>query len=157
MRVHLIAVGTRMPEWVESAYRDYARRLPPEFQPVLHEIPAGKRGKNIPVERAIEQEARAMEKILPRDCLRIVLDERGKQWTTDDLAAHMREWPAARRDVALLVGGPDGLHPDIRAGAERLWALSKLTLPHPLVRVLLAEQLYRAWSINSNHPYHRAG
>lgn len=144
-----------MPAWVETGWKDYARRLPAEFQPVLHEIPAGKRGKSIPVARALDQEARAMEKCLPGDCLRIALDERGEQWSTGELAAQMHDWPAARRDVALLVGGPDGLHPDIRAGADRLWSLSRLTLPHPLVRVLLAEQLYRAWSINNKHPYHR--
>lgn len=156
MRIHLLAVGTRMPAWVAAGYADYARRLPRECSLHLVEIPPGRRGKSAPSARAIREEGRQMLAALPRDCLAIALDVQGKGWSTGMLAAHMQTWMAAGRDVALLVGGPDGLAPACLARAELSWSLSRLTFPHALVRILLAEQLYRAWSINVGHPYHRA-
>ena len=156
MRIHLLAVGTRMPAWVAAGYADYARRLPRECSLQLVEIPPGRRGKSVAPARAIREEGRQMLAALPRDCLAIALDVQGKAWSSGTLAARLQAWMAAGRDIALLVGGPDGLAPDCLARADLSWSLSRLTFPHALVRILLAEQIYRAWSINAGHPYHRA-
>jgi 23S rRNA (pseudouridine1915-N3)-methyltransferase len=156
MRVHLLAVGRRMPAWVEAAYSEYARRLPPECRLELREISPGQRGKNADTARAIADESARLLAAIPKDARVLALDERGAQWSSQELASRLGDWMRGGRDVALLVGGPDGLAPQCLARAESKWSLSKLTLPHPLVRVLLAEQLYRAWSILARHPYHRA-
>lgn len=156
MRIHLIAVGQRMPDWVTTAYQDFARRLPGEYRINLVELAAGKRGKNADLARAIADEGKRMLEALPRDCLVIALDEHGHNWSSKDLAAQLSGWSQGGRDVALLVGGADGLAPEVKQRADITWSLSKLTLPHALVRVVLAEQLYRAWSLMNNHPYHRA-
>ena len=156
MRIHLIAVGTRMPAWVETAYAEYAHRLPPECSLVLHEIAAEKRGKNADTRRIQAREAQKLLDAVPRGAHVIALDVKGRAWSTEQLSEKMKQWMHDGRDVALLVGGPEGLTDECRAAAEQLWSLSPLTFPHPLVRVVLAEQLYRAWSILANHPYHRA-
>lgn len=156
MRISLIAVGTKMPEWVERGYQEYAKRLPRECALQLIEIPAYKRTKNSSVDAAIRDEGERMLAAVSKNSITIALDERGRGWSTQQLADQLRDWLGSGRDVALLVGGADGLSPDCKTGAEQHWSLSPLTLPHPLVRVLLAEQLYRAWSITANHPYHRA-
>jgi len=156
MRIHLFAVGTRMPAWVSTGFREYAKRLPRECSLRLVEITPGRRGKSIPVERAIGEEGQQMLAALPRDCLVVALDVQGKSWTTPVLAARLQDWMSGGRDVALLVGGADGLASDCLARADLSWSLSKLTYPHALVRIIVAEQLYRAWSINAGHPYHRA-
>lgn len=156
MRIHLIAVGQRMPDWVTMAYQDFAKRLPNEYRINLVELAAGKRGKNADIARAIADEGKRMLDALPRDCLVIALDEHGHNWSTKDLAAQLSDWSQGGRDVALLIGGADGLAADVKQRADITWSLSKLTLPHALVRVVLAEQVYRAWSLMNNHPYHRA-
>lgn len=156
MRIHLIAVGQRMPDWVTTAYQDFAKRLPGEYRINLVELAAGKRGKNADLVRAIADEGKRMLEALPRDCLVIALDEHGHNWSSKDLAAQLSDWSQGGRDVALLVGGADGLAPEVKQRADVTWSLSRLTLPHALVRVVLAEQLYRAWSLMNNHPYHRA-
>lgn len=156
MRIHLIAVGTRMPDWVTQGYQDYARRLPRECVLQLVEIPLGRRSKSQPALQAQREEGRQMLAALPKDCAVIALDVQGQAWSTPTLADHLRQWLGSGRYVALLVGGPDGLAPDCLARAERSWSLSALTFPHALVRIVLAEQLYRAWSILNGHPYHRA-
>lgn len=156
MRIHLIAVGQRMPDWVTTAYQDFAKRLPGEYRINLVELAAGKRGKNADLARAIADEGKRMLEALPRDCLVIALDEHGHNWSSKDLATQLSDWSQGGRDVALLVGGADGLAPEVKQRADITWSLSKLTLPHALVRVVLAEQLYRAWSLMNNHPYHRA-
>jgi 23S rRNA (pseudouridine1915-N3)-methyltransferase len=155
MQIQLIAIGTRMPAWVQEGFKEYARRLPRECALQLVEIPLGKRGKNADVQRAIAEEGEKMLAALPRDCRVIALEVEGRAWNTPQLAGELETWLGAGRDVALLVGGPDGLSEACRARADQAWSLSPLTLPHPLVRVLLAEQLYRAWTLYKGHPYHR--
>ncbi|MDT8404466.1 23S rRNA (pseudouridine(1915)-N(3))-methyltransferase RlmH [Sulfuriflexus sp.] len=156
MRIHLIAVGQRMPDWVNTAYQDFARRLPGEYRLNLVELAAGKRGKNADIARAIADEGKRMLDALPKDCLVITLDEHGRAWSTMEVAGQLADWSRGGRDVALLIGGADGLAAEVRQRADMSWSLSNLTLPHALVRVVLAEQLYRAWSLLTNHPYHRA-
>ena len=155
MKVHLVAVGTRMPAWVTEGFDEYARRMPREFPLNLVEIPPQRRTRNADIGRIREMECRKLLDALPRGCRCIALDERGERWTTRELAARIEAWLADGRDVALLAGGPDGLGRACLQGAETHWSLSPLTLPHPLVRVLVAEQLYRAWSLLQGHPYHR--
>ncbi|MBK1645954.1 23S rRNA (pseudouridine(1915)-N(3))-methyltransferase RlmH [Thiocapsa imhoffii] len=157
MRVHLIAVGRRMPQWVQTAYGDYAKRLPPECALVLHEIEPGARGKAEPPVRARAAEGERMLRAIPKGARVIALDVRGEPWSTEQLSLQLTSWLAGGRDVACLVGGPDGLAETCLTRAEQRWSLSRLTFPHPLVRVILAEQLYRAWSLTRGHPYHRAG
>jgi len=155
MRINLIAVGTRMPSWVEAGVDEYRKRLPPELALNIREIPLGKRGKNADIARAIAQEGEAMLAAIGARDRVVALEVKGKAWSTEQLAQQLSAWQMGGDDVALLVGGPDGLAPNCQARANERWSLSPLTLPHPLVRVLLAEQLYRAWTINNNHPYHR--
>lgn len=156
MQIHLIAVGERMPHWVQAGYEDYAKRLPTECALHLVEVPAGRRGKNADLKRLLRDETRRQLAALPKDALVIALEVSGRPWSTEQLADELGNWLQGGRDVALLVGGPEGLGEAARAVATGQWSLSPLTLPHPLVRVLVAEQLYRAWSILRNHPYHRA-
>lgn len=155
MRLYLLAVGTRMPAWVEEGFAEYRKRMPREARVELVEIRPEKREGGKTADQAMQAEAARINAALPKGCLRVALDERGKSFTSVQLAEQLGEWLASGRDVALVVGGADGLAPEIKDGADLLWSLSPLTLPHPLVRILLAEQLYRAMSILHNHPYHR--
>ncbi|MBD3610308.1 MAG: 23S rRNA (pseudouridine(1915)-N(3))-methyltransferase RlmH [Gammaproteobacteria bacterium] len=155
MRIHLIAVGQRMPAWVEVGFEEFAKRLPHECSLNLIELAAGKRGKGADIARAIQDEGQRMLDAVPKNTMVVALDQRGKEWDTEELSRNLSDWLQDGRDIALLVGGPDGLAPECVQLAERKWSLSKLTLPHPMVRIVLAEQLYRAWSILKNHPYHR--
>ena len=156
MKLWLLAVGQRMPGWVDTAYADYAKRLPPETPLVLKEIRAETRSSSTSAEAVMEREAQRIESALPNGSLLITLDERGQRVTTAQLAEHLDRWRQGGRDIALVIGGADGLAPRIKQRAELLLRLSDLTLPHGLVRVLLAEQLYRAHSLLIGHPYHRA-
>lgn len=156
MKISLLAVGTRMPGWVEAGVAEYRKRLPPELQFDVREIALAKRGKNADIARALQQEGAAMLAALPPRDLVIALDVQGRSFGTEQLAAQLAQWQLSGDNVSLLVGGPDGLAAECLARAQQRWSLSALTLPHPLVRVLVAEQIYRAWSINNNHPYHRA-
>lgn len=156
MKIRLIAVGTRMPAWVETAYADYASRLPRELRLELVEIPVATRGKNPDIARLRQLEGERMLKSVSERARVIALDERGQGWSSEDLAQGLARWQQDGLDVDLLVGGPDGLADQCLQRAESRWSLSPLTLPHALVRVLLAEQIYRAWSLLANHPYHRA-
>ena len=144
-----------MPAWVQQGFADYARRLPPECRLQLVEIPAGKRSKGADLPRLMKQEGKRMCMAIPRGALVIALEQRGQAWDTPRLAQKLKEWLQGGRDVALLVGGPEGLAAECLARADVAWSLSPLTLPHPLVRIVVAEQLYRSWSILQNHPYHR--
>lgn len=155
MHIHLIAVGNRMPAWVSEGYREYARRLPPECVLQLQEIAPGKRGKGVDLERIKTAEGARVLAALPRSAEVVVLDVKGVSWSTEELSRQLAQWLQGGRDVALLIGGPEGLADACRRRADRMWSLSPLTLPHPLVRVLVAEQLYRAWSLLQGHPYHR--
>lgn len=145
-----------MPAWVEEGYQEYARRLPSNMPLVLHEIPSKFRGKNPDIPRLLSLEGEKMLEAVPKGSRIVALDPGGKQQTTEQLAATFQSWMNTGTDVALLVGGPEGLSPECLQQAHRKWSLSKLTLPHPLVRVVVAEALYRAWSVMTNHPYHRA-
>jgi 23S rRNA (pseudouridine1915-N3)-methyltransferase len=145
-----------MPAWVTAGYTEYARRLPHECSLQLVEIPVSKRRKSLPAARAMQEEGQLMLAAIPAGCLVIALDVTGKAWSTEGLAERLQQWMAGGRDVALLVGGPDGLAPECLASSDIRWSLSALTYPHALVRIILAEQLYRAWSINAGHPYHRS-
>lgn len=144
-----------MPGWVDEGFADYARRFPRKAALSLIEIRPERRGDTRTAAQAMAAEAKRIQAALPAGCYRVALDERGRDLTTTQLARLLEGWLAGGRDVALLVGGPDGLDPGLKAGADLQVRLSSLTLPHALVRVLLAEQLYRALSVLDNHPYHR--
>lgn len=155
MKLRLLAVGHKMPQWVEQGFAEYAKRLPNDCAIELVEIPPGHRSKNTNKEKAMQQEAQALIKALrPQDHV-VALDVLGKSWSTEQLSVQLDSWRMQGGDVALIIGGPDGLTDEVLALAKQRWSLSDLTLPHPLVRVLLAEQLYRAWSILQGHPYHK--
>jgi len=156
MVIHLIAVGDRMPRWVQQGYEEYAKRLPPECALKLVEIAAGKRGKNADLARVMRGETERLLGAVPKGANPVALEVDGRCWSTPELSNRLQEWMLSGQDIALLVGGPDGLSESARKAASAMWSLSALTLPHPLVRILVAEQLYRAWSILRNHPYHRA-
>ncbi len=155
MRIHLIAVGARMPAWVTQGFEEYARRLPADCALQLVEIAAGKRGKNADIARITRDEGERTLAAIPKGALVVALDVKGRAWSTEQLSRQLDSWLHDGRDIALLVGGPEGLAPECLARAEQRWSLSPLTLPHPLVRIVVAEQLYRAWSILNGHPYHR--
>ncbi len=155
MKLFILAVGNKMPEWITSGFNEYTKRMPRETTIHLVEIKPEPRTTGKTVSQIMEAEAQRIESSLPKDVTRVVLDERGTQLSTKQMAQKMRDWLGSGRDVAFIIGGADGLHESIRGGAHQLMALSALTLPHGMVRVLLAEQLYRAYSLLHNHPYHR--
>nr|WP_298248871.1 23S rRNA (pseudouridine(1915)-N(3))-methyltransferase RlmH [uncultured Halomonas sp.] len=155
MKVRLLAVGTRMPAWVTAGVEEYRKRLPRDFALEIEEIAPGQRGKNADLARAMASEAERIRARLRGDEHVVALEVGGKAWSTERLAEQAENWRLAGRDVVLLVGGPEGLAPELSAAADQRWSLSPLTLPHPLVRILLAEQLYRAWTLMVGHPYHR--
>jgi len=155
VRLRIIAVGTKMPGWVEQGYQEYAKRLPPELKLEMVELGLGHRGKGADLKRAIAKEGAAMLKaIAPQDHV-VALDVKGKPWSTEQLAGQLNTWQGSGNNFSLLIGGPDGIAPECLSRANSRWSLSNLTLPHPLVRILVAEQLYRAWSITVGHPYHK--
>lgn len=155
MRIYLIAVGSRLDAWVSQGYEEFAKRLPHDCALQLIEIPALKRGKNADIERITREEGRKVLAAIPKGARVVALDVKGPQFSTEELANKLDSWLQGGQDVALLVGGPEGLAGDCLARAEEKWSLSKLTLPHPLVRIVVAEQIYRAWSVLHHHPYHR--
>ncbi|KPQ19253.1 23S rRNA (pseudouridine(1915)-N(3))-methyltransferase RlmH [Halomonas sp. HL-93] len=155
MKIRLLAVGSKMPAWVEEGVETYRKRMPKEFSLDIEEIALGQRGKNADIARAREQEAERIRSKLRGNEHLVALEVSGKAWTTEQLAEQADHWRLQSQDVVLLVGGPDGLDPHVSAMAHQQWSLSPLTLPHPLVRIMLAEQLYRAWTLLVGHPYHR--
>jgi len=155
VKLLLVAVGHRMPDWVTAGFEEFARRMPRELPLQLVEVKAEPRTTGKTVEAMMAAEAVRLEAALPARCRRVILDERGTDLTTRKLADRLAHWQTAGRDVALIVGGPDGLDPGLKASADETMRLTSLTLPHALVRPLLAEALYRAWSVLKNHPYHR--
>ena len=155
MNIYLLAVGNKMPEWVNKAYHEYAKRLTADCSLKLVEITPGKRGKNADLVRIKQQEGEKIIAAIPKGSLVVALEVKGKAWSTEDLAKQLDGWLHSGQDIALLIGGPEGLSDACVARADLKWSLSSLTLPHPLVRVLLSEQIYRAYSILKNHPYHR--
>lgn len=156
MKLVVIAVGQRPPDWVQTAWQDYAKRLPADCALELKEIKPEPRTSGKTAHQMMQAEARRIEAAIPAGALRIALDERGKDITTVELSQQLVNWRASGQDVVFLVGGPDGLDSALKQRCGGMLRLSSLTLPHPMVRVVLAEQLYRAWAIMTNHPYHRA-
>jgi 23S rRNA (pseudouridine1915-N3)-methyltransferase len=156
MRISVIAVGTRMPAWVSQGVTEYSKRLPRELKPAWREIPVARRGKDAAAQQLCAAEGEQILKAMPPGERVIALDVAGKRVSTGQLARELESWQMSGDNYSFLIGGPDGLSPACLARADQCWSLSDLTLPHPLVRVLLAEQLYRAWTITVNHPYHRA-
>ncbi|TFY99145.1 23S rRNA (pseudouridine(1915)-N(3))-methyltransferase RlmH [Ramlibacter henchirensis] len=154
MRLVVVAVGQRVPDWAATAWDDYAKRFPPELRLELKAVKTEPRGSRT-TEQLLAAERERIEAAIPRGARIVALDERGASLNTTALAAKLKAWQLDAADVALVIGGPDGLDPAFRAAAHERIRLSDLTLPHAMVRVLLAEQLYRAWSVNAGHPYHR--
>jgi 23S rRNA (pseudouridine1915-N3)-methyltransferase len=155
MHTRILSVGERMPAWVADGFAEYARRLSRELPLELVEIRPGARGKGRDPRRAIHDEGQSILAALPRDAHVVALDGRGRQWSSEQLAEQLSAWRMAGRDLAFVVGGPDGHAGEVLARADQRWSLGALTLPHMLVRLVLAEQLYRAAMIAAGHPYHR--
>jgi 23S rRNA (pseudouridine1915-N3)-methyltransferase len=153
--IRLLAIGNKMPAWIEVGFAEYAKRFPPSCRLELVEIPADKRLKDTPKQRVIDSEGKKLLAAIKPGNRVIALEVKGKMWSTEQLAENLKNWQATGQNIDMLIGGPDGLSAECVQKAEIKWSLSLLTLPHPLVRVLLAEQLYRAVSILQNHPYHR--
>lgn len=154
MRLLIVAVGQRVPDWAQTAWDDYAKRFPSELKVELKAVKTEPRGSKT-LEQLYAAERKRIEEAIPKGTRIVALDERGAALTTVALAGKLKDWQLGGSDVALVIGGPDGLDPAFRQAAHERIRLSDLTLPHAMVRVLLIEQLYRAWSINANHPYHR--
>ena len=155
MQLIIAAVGHKMPSWIETGFQEYAKRMPPECKLVLKEIKPIDRASNKNAEAVMAQERTRIEAVLPKGGRMIALDERGQDLTTMQMSQLLTQWQQQGGDVTFVIGGADGLDADLKKNADMLIRISSLTLPHGLVRVLLAEQLYRAWSITQNHPYHR--
>lgn len=155
MKIRILAIGPKMPAWVETAVAEYQKRMPRELPVEFVPLALGQRGRNAATDKAIAREGDAMLAALRPEDQVVALDLSGKAWSTEQLAEQLTQWRFEARDLALLIGGPDGLDARCLARAGQRWCLSNLTLPHPLVRVLLAEQLYRAWTMTQNHPYHK--
>jgi 23S rRNA (pseudouridine1915-N3)-methyltransferase len=155
MRFTVLAVGGKMPAWVNQGVAEYQKRLPRELQLEWRDIPLARRGKDSKAEQLCAREGEQLIKSIPRGDRVIALDVGGKSLATPQLAQRLRDWQMSGDNISLLIGGPDGLSSEVLQRADERWSLSDLTLPHPLVRVLLSEQLYRAWTITVNHPYHR--
>ena len=156
MKIHLVAIGEKMPAWVVAGFEEYARRLPRECSLMLRELPLATRGKTGDPLKWKREEAEAIRAALPKGAYIVALDVLGKAWDTPELSRRLGLWMQKHSDLVLLVGGPDGLDETLLSEAHTRWSLSPLTFPHPLVRIVLAEQVYRAWSLLNNHPYHRA-
>ncbi len=156
MKLHLLAVGQKMPAWVQQGCAEYEKRLPPHLKPRLKEIPPANRSRKATVEQYREEECQRLAAALPSQAHLVMLDVGGRAWTTEQLAEQLGNWQRLGQPVVLTIGGPDGYTERFRQQAQQRWSLGPLTLPHPLVRVVLYEQLYRAHTILSGHPYHRA-
>ena len=153
--MRVLTVGTRMPDWVSRGVEEYSKRMPRDLAIEWCEIPASKRSRDTAESRMLD-EFQAIDRRLKDQEVVVVLDVDGKVVSTEAIAESIEAWQDQGVKVAFVIGGPDGLHPQLKARASSKWSLGRITLPHPLVRVILAEQLYRAWSINAGHPYHRA-
>jgi len=156
VHIHLIAVGQKLPAWVYQACDEYIKRLPRELKLQTIEVPLIRRGKNPDIKRIRRDESRKLMQAIPSGCTLVALDVKGKRVTTEKLAATLEQWMQQGKDMAIVIGGPDGLSDVLLQQAEHRLSLSDMTFPHPLVRIIIVEQLYRAWSILNNHPYHRA-
>ncbi|RFA30275.1 23S rRNA (pseudouridine(1915)-N(3))-methyltransferase RlmH [Alkalilimnicola ehrlichii] len=155
MRMSVLSTGGRMPSWVSEGWQEYANRMPPNLPLQLVELSLAPRSKQGSTVKAQAQESQRMLKAIPSPAHVVALDPKGRSLTTEQMAERMEHWLQDGKEVVFLIGGPEGLSDECRARADEMWSLSKLTFPHMMVRVLLAEQLYRAWTIIQNHPYHR--
>ena len=155
MKITILAVGTRMPDWVEAAWSDYAKRLPAEWAITLKEIKPEARTSGKNAVQMMAAEAKRIEAAIPEGSLRVALDEHGRDYTTHKFAELMGAWHDNSQTLAIIIGGPDGLDSDFKKSCQSMLRLSSMTMPHPMVRVVLIEQIYRAWSLLNNHPYHR--
>jgi 23S rRNA (pseudouridine1915-N3)-methyltransferase len=155
VKLRLLAVGQKMPSWVEQGYNEYAKRLPSDCSLELVELPSGHRGKSTSVEKVKQQEGETLLKAIKPQEWVVALDVKGKPWSTEQLSEQLSNWRMDGKDICLLIGGPDGMSDQVMARANQRWSLSNLTLPHPLVRIVMAEQVYRAWTILQGHPYHK--
>lgn len=156
MKIRLIAVGNKMPNWVEAGVAEYQKRLPSDFSLSISEISLANRSKNSPVAAAMEKEAKALREACGKNDFIVALDVKGQSLSTEKLAEQFNKVRDDGRNISLLIGGPDGLTKECLESADARWSLSALTFPHPIVRVVLVEQIYRVWSILNNHPYHRS-
>jgi len=155
MQIKLLAIGPKMPDWVEVAFKTYQKRLSCDLTLSVQALPLYKRHKNTPPSLAIEKESQTLLNALKPNSFTIALDSQGSQWSSEDLAKQLRHWTEQSNHIQILIGGPDGMNPACLNQADVCWSLSPLTLPHPLVRIIVAEQLYRAVAINKGLPYHR--
>ncbi len=155
MKMELLAIGNKMPTWVQTGFEEYANRLPADSALHLKQIRAVSRGKNASISKIVAEEEKRIASALPNTAHKIVLDVTGKQWNTSELANQLSRWRELGKPVALIIGGADGLSANLINQSDQRWSLSHLTLPHYLVRVIVAEQIYRAWSVLNGHPYHR--
>lgn len=156
MKINVICVGTRMPSWVEEGVAEYRKRLPRDFELLITEVPLSQRSKTTNLAQAIAKEGEACMKAVAEGDFVVALDVKGKALATEQMATKIGELRDGGRNLALLIGGPDGLAPACLAAAKASWSLSALTFPHPVVRIIVAEQIYRVWSVLNRHPYHRA-
>jgi len=156
MKINLIAIGKSMPEWVTTGYLEYVKRFPNNFQFNLIEINTPKRTQNSDLKKIIDEEGNRMLEVIPKGSMVIALDEHGKNLDTITLAKKLTAWQENYQEISLLIGGPDGLAESCKKRADFTWSLSQLTFPHPLVRIIVAEQIYRAFTILQKHPYHRS-
>jgi 23S rRNA (pseudouridine1915-N3)-methyltransferase len=155
MQLSIVAVGHKMPAWITAGFDEYAKRMPPELRLQLREIKPVERSGSKTAVTAMAIERERIEAAIAKGARRVALDEHGRDLSTMELSQHLMQWQQDGRDVTFIIGGADGLDPQLKSGADQLIRISSLTLPHGMVRVVLAEQLYRAWSITQNHPYHR--
>ncbi len=155
MHIHIVAIGQKMPAWVQAGCKDYSKRLPAELKLSVRELPLIKRGKNADIERIKRDECQALLDAAPKNSRLIALEVSGQAFSTEKLAGYLQDWMQQGQDIAIAIGGPDGFTADFLRQAQMKISLSAMTFPHPLVRVILVEQLYRAWTIVQGHPYHR--
>lgn len=155
MKIFIIAVGARMPNWVETAWDDYAKRMPADWQVTLKEIKPEPRTSGKTPAQMMAAESKRIQAAIPEGATRIALDENGRDYTTKKFSDVIQSWQDQGQSIAIIIGGPDGLDAELKASCSGMIRLSSMTMPHPLVRVVLIEQIYRAWSILVNHPYHR--
>ena len=155
MQIYVVAVGDKSPTWVEAGVTEYLSRMPHECKVKLVTVATTKRAKNISISQAQKREQALLLKNTPNNSYRIALDERGKEWTTTELASKLEAWMQSTPVVTLYIGGPDGFTPDFLNHVDLVMSLSLITMPHMLVRLVLVEQLYRAWTVTQGHPYHR--
>lgn len=157
MKLNIIAIGQKMPKWINEGFTQYQKRMPKEMSIVLHELAVATRNKNYNVGKLQAEEWKKQSQKLPQQGIIIALDEKGQQWNTQQWADNMQKWQLETQQVSFLLGGPDGLADEAKIKAKQLISLGKMTLPHGLARVVLVEQLYRAFSLMKGHPYHREG